>query len=487
MILAYIIMQTEFAIQIPGSEIVDLEEHSEGHHNPLSLGPAVVTDDEGSRYPDRDASKMEKIKHQQIKKIRRHRRTASMGSNIIDVPPREVPNSTATLPLSASSSSRQQQYVNIVKPKPLTVKQQLNRPGSAGSNPTAASLHRVHSPEKIKETAHEVMKGITKLIEGESGGSGGGGSDGEVGGEGELGERANSMRRVKSGGGEGGAGGAKVRFGEGEGSSFTRPDHPVSVTSSLPVGMVNKTRHKHDASRSKPGGKSAEATTSDTQPAAHPAPASSSGGSSTSKKSLGGWTSRPPGTGWLKKLRDKTAPTAATAAPSGGSSSVAGVREVAKSGAGASSGVPDSSNTSSGAAAFSTAASSHTGGKFSSTLTADLSRTPSILSTSSTISTFPPSTLPSRNPSFAYDGGGESSPHSLESVEIGDSIENLLALQSGRMNYSYFIPIRTKDTTSSSDEDSVRGYRYSRRKRSSGTNTDATTHSTQQSKGMYYS
>jgi hypothetical protein len=121
--------------------------------------------------------------------------------------------------------------------------------------------------------------------------------------------------------------------------------------------------------------------------------------------------------------------------------------------------------------------------KLPSTLAADLSRTPSILSTSSTISTFPPSTLPSRNPSFAYDGGGESSPHSLESVEIGDSIENLLALQSGRMNCSYFIPIRTtKDTTSSSDEDSVRGYRHSRRKRSSGTTTDATAHSTQQSK-----
>ena len=476
-------MQTEFAIQIPGtkggslggSEIVNLEEHSEAHHNPLSLGPAVVTDDEGSRYPERNQSKVDKIKHQQLKKIRRHRRTASMGSNIIDLPPREAPNSTSTLPLSASSSSKPH-VVSIVKPKPLTVKQQLSRPGSAGSNPMVGALHRVQSPERIKETAREVMKGITKLIEGEAGdeGSGGGGSDGG-GGDGGSGERVNSMRRVKSG--EGG----KVRFGEAEGSSFTKPDHAVTLTSSLPVGVGNKLRHKHDTPRSKTtSSKSSDATPADTHTAAHPPPTSagSSSGSSSGGKKMGGWSSRPPGTGWLKKFsRDKT--TATTALSSAGGS-LAGGNQPAKP---ASSTVAESSSNASAPVAVSTAVSSHTSSKFSSTLTTDLSRTPSILSTSSTISTFPPSTLPSRNPSFAYDGGGESSPHSLESVEIGDSIENLLALQSGRMNYSYFIPIRTKDTTSSSDEDSVRGYRHSRRKRSSGTNTDATTHSTQQSKG----
>ena len=495
----YALMQTEFAIQIPGtkggssggSEIVNLEEHSESHRNPRSLGPAVVTDDEGSRYPVRGHDEMEKVaKHQQIKKIRRHRRTASMGSNIIDVPQRDLPpNNTSTLPLSASSKHMQQQHVvTIVKPKPLTVKQQqqqqqLSRPGSAGSNPTAGALHRMQSPEKIKETAHEVMKGITKLIEGDmgGGGSGGGASDGELGGDGGGGgERANRMRRVRSGGvqrmpeGEGGEGGAtKIGVGEGEGSSFSKPDHPINVTSSLPAGLGSKGKHRHDVPRSKQSGKSSATTGIMELPSGAPL--------SASKKSLGGWTSRPPGTGWLKKFsREKTA-TVSTSSGAGGN--LSGVNETTRHNAGATttSGAADSASS----VGFSTAASGHTVGKSSSALTTDLSRTPSILSTSSTISTFPPSTLPSRNPSFAYDGGGESSPHSLESVEIGDSIENLLALQSGRMNYSYFIPIRTKDTTSSSDEDSVRGFRHSRRKRSSGTNTDTTAHSTQQSKGGF--
>ena len=456
-----------------GSEIVNLEERSESHHNPLSLGPAVVTDDEGSRYPVRGHD--EKVaKHQQVKKVKRHRRTASMGSNI-DVPHREPPNHTSTLPLPGSSSSKPV-HVNIVKPKPMTAKQQqqqqLSRPGSAGSNPVVGALHRMQSPEKIKETAHEVMEGITKLIEGDAG-SGGGGSDGEGGGGGGGGERVNRMRRVRSGGGqrmpegEGGEG-AKVGIGEGEGSSFTKPEHPVSLTSSLPIGIGNKSKHKHDNPRGKHSSKSSDTASTDLASTAHPAPIS---GSSHGKR----WTSRPSGTGWLKKFsRDKSAATTSTssaAATSGGndtkpSTSASGNTMVDPTGT-----------------VVPATASGHTGSKFSSALATNLSRTPSILSTSSTISTFPPSTLPSRNPSFAYDGGGESSPHSLESMEIGDSIENLLALQSGRMNYSYFIPIRTKDMTSSSDEDSVRGYRHSRRKRSSGTNTDATAHSTQQSKG----
>ena len=55
----------------------------------------------------------------------------------------------------------------------------------------------------------------------------------------------------------------------------------------------------------------------------------------------------------------------------------------------------------------------------------DLNRTESMSSTCSTLSIFGPgSHLPSRNPSFVYDGG-ESSPYSLESLEIGDSVENL--------------------------------------------------------------
>ena len=463
-----------------GSEIVNLEERSESHYNPLSLGPPVVTDDEGSRYPFRRGhDEIEKVaKHQQVKKVKRHRRTASMGSNIIDVPQRDPPSNTSTLPLPASSTSKPA-HVNIVKPKPLTAKQQqqqqqLSRPGSAGSNPMVGALHRMQSPEKVKETAHEVMKGITKLIEGD-GGSGGGGSDGEGGGDGGGGGDRTRMRRVRSGGGqrlpesEGGEGNT-VGIGEGEGSSFTKPEHQVTVTSSLPVGLGSRTRHKHDIPRGKQSSKSSETASTDPPSPAHPGPIQA--GSHTKKT----WAPRPP-TGWLKNKfsREKTAAT--TAASSAGGSISGGHDTRVNAGATAiGSGAVDSTS--------SVAVSSgHATSKVSSALTTDLFRTPSILSTSSTISTFPPSTLPSRNHSFAYDGGGESSPHSIESMEIGDSIENLLALQSGRMNYSYFIPIRTKDTTSSSDEDSVRGYKHNRRKRSSGTTTDATSHSTQQSKG----
>ena len=53
----------------------------------------------------------------------------------------------------------------------------------------------------------------------------------------------------------------------------------------------------------------------------------------------------------------------------------------------------------------------------------DLNQTESMSSTCSTLSIF--SHLPSRNPSFSVYDGGESSPYSHESLEIGDSVENL--------------------------------------------------------------
>ena len=507
-------VQTEFAIQIPGtrggslgdSEIVNLEERNETHHNTLSLGPAVVTDDEGSRssrFNERslnrgghEESKMDKAppKHQQIKKIRRHRRTASTGSNVIYIPQKDAASSSTTLP----SSSKPAQQMVLVRPKPLTAKQQVSRPGSAGSNP-AVAVCRIQSPERIRETAHEVVKGITKLIhEGE-----GAGDVGEVGGGGEgagggaaVGEKTTRMRRVRSGGvkleegvsGDTGEGGGSVGVGEGEGSVFSKPDHPplqASVTASLPAGF--KTKSKHETPRNKPS-KASDAT--ETPPTTDPPLIGSS--AATTRKMTGG-SSRPSATSWLRIFSSKEK-TATRGSGGGGGTGSGEAKTVANpqlssaiSATGsATSGTTDPPPPPSSAAPATVGSAGHNGNKLPATFAADLSRTPSILSTtSSTISTFPPSTLPSRNPSFAYDGGGESSPHSLESVEIGDSIENLLALQCGRMNYSYFIPIRTtKDTTSSSDEDSVRGYRHSRRKRSSGTNTDATAHSTQQSKGV---
>lgn len=58
-------------------------------------------------------------------------------------------------------------------------------------------------------------------------------------------------------------------------------------------------------------------------------------------------------------------------------------------------------------------------------LSNDLARTESMSSTCSTLSIYGNSGLPSRNHSFTYDGGEESSTYSHESLEIGDSVENL--------------------------------------------------------------
>ena len=67
----------------------------------------------------------------------------------------------------------------------------------------------------------------------------------------------------------------------------------------------------------------------------------------------------------------------------------------------------------------------------------DLNRTESMSSTCSTLSIFGPgSHLPSRNPSFSVYDGGESSPYSHESLEIGDSVENL---QVGVNVYIYYV------------------------------------------------
>lgn len=103
-----------------------------------------------------------------------------------------------------------------------------------------------------------------------------------------------------------------------------------------------------------------------------------------------------------------------------------------------------------------------------------LFRTESMSSTGSTFSLSGPG-LPSRNPSFVYDGG-ESSTYSHESLEIGDSVENLQTF--GRLGYyPYIVPIRghhKHETTTSSSEDE-REYWAGRRKRSSGTTVESST------------
>ena len=116
----------------------------------------------------------------------------------------------------------------------------------------------------------------------------------------------------------------------------------------------------------------------------------------------------------------------------------------------------------------------------------DLFRTESMSSTGSALSIFGSNLLPSRNHSFVYDGG-ESSTYSHESLEIGDSVESLQTL--GKLGYNpYMLPIRShhkhETTTSSSDDESIKGrdYWFGRRKRSSGTTVDSS-HDTPHYKG----
>ena len=89
--------------------------------------------------------------------------------------------------------------------------------------------------------------------------------------------------------------------------------------------------------------------------------------------------------------------------------------------------------------------------------------------------------LPSRNPSFVYDGG-ESSTYSHKSLEIGDSVENLQTFR--RLEYNLFIVLirghHKHETTTSSSEDEWE-YWAGRQKRSSGTTVES---STPRHKGM---
>lgn len=100
----------------------------------------------------------------------------------------------------------------------------------------------------------------------------------------------------------------------------------------------------------------------------------------------------------------------------------------------------------------------------------DLTRTESMCSSCSTLSTFGPSLLPSRNPSFVYDG--EESSFSHDSTEIGDSLENLQV--QGKIGYCpYIFPIPPPNLVTSSSEEDLREQHFNRRKRSGPTTTEA--------------
>ena len=358
----------------------------------------VVTDDEASYSAIHEEGEKSTKSHQRVQKLRSkgHRRTASTGSNIVVFPRAERESATGSLNQPAPHSHTSKQPL---KPIPKYPK----RPGSAGSTrPDVRQITGIESPEHIAQTAQEVTKHMTKLI-----------NESAVEGT----PTGDSPEKGKSD--------SNPKPALGQRSNRPSQGMPVHVHISQ-SGQPAKTKHKYsEITRSKPVNKSTDSNET----------TSSEGTSSGSSKSSNGANKHP----------------ADSTAASSQSLSLTGEAPEGES-------VPQKTLTLLDKAK-------------------DLSRTESMSSTtSSSLSIFGPSCmLPSRNHSFVYDGG-ESSPYSHESLEIGDSIESLQALGMGKLGYSpYILPIPHKrDTTSSSEEDAVkeRDHRFSRRKRSSATTID---------------
>lgn len=393
----------EFSIPLPAQnssqgvarvDILNLEELPERPKKQvtLSLGPMVVTDDEASYSAMHGSGEKSAKSHQRVQKLRSrgHRRTASTGSNIVVFPM----ESTAT-----TSSNQPAPHSHASKPPLKPIPKYPRRPGSAGSTrPDVRQITGIESPEHVAETAQEVTKQMTKLIN-ES-----------------AAEDTPAIETPE------GKGDSNPKLSLGQRGNRTGQGVPVHVHISQ-SGQPAKTKHKYsEITRSKQSSKTMDSNET----------ASSEGTSGSSKSS--GHSDR------ANKL------SAASIATSSQSLSLTGETPEGES------------------VAPKTLPRLLDKAK-------DLSRTESMSSTtSSTLSIFGPGCT--RNPSFVYDGGGEeSSPYSHESLEIGDSIENLQAL--GKLGYNpYILPIPHKhDTTSSSEEDTVkeRESRFGRRKRSLGT------------------
>ncbi len=436
--------ESEFSIMLPAQnsrqgdhvDILNLEEHSEGSTT-LSLGPMVVTDDETSYSSSRTREAEEKAsKPQRLQRLRMrgHRRSASSGSSILphSSKDRDFPLPTATL-------AEQQ-----LQPHPTTTKAQksqkhtLKRPGSAGSTRPEDRNELGKSPEHtehLKVTAQEVTKYMIKLIEDTS-------SDPNslASASAELQDSVPPMKEAQT----------KLRPSGGPQQPPVRlqifPVRPLGADvrpiieqsnavavaapfSQSPVNAKTNIKRYSEMTRSKPANKSTDSSET----------TSSEGGASGSSKSSEGGSGGPVG-GTTKPLSDTTNQSLST--------------DVVDTGSGAGARLDKMK---------------------------EIARTESMCSTHSSLSgiSFGPGyMLPSRNHSFSvYDGGGESSPYSHESLEIGDSLENLELLGMGKLGYNpYMVSISSRpkhDTTSSSDEDRQQEY-SGRRKRSSGAATSAT-------------
>lgn len=383
-------MHSEFSIVIPsqysarggnlgGGDILNLEEQPEAElpQKTLSLGPTVVTDDEYSMSQE-VTEKSPPGKHHQRK--RGHRRTASTGSNIVPFSNKEKEVSGAKssnpIPLQSSGQKQQQQqqqphmHTHLLQGsgKPPKSLPKHPRPGSAGSSRQDMHVRQessIHSMQLTK-TAHEVTEYMHGLIDNHL-----------------LDEPKLSVKDAKETldcpvNKDTTATGGKTQGGGSTTKSGAKPPGGVGGGG----GSGGKAKGRFDLPRNKPANKSTDSNET-----------TSSEGNGFSSK--GSSQSDSSGGGPRKDLKDRKRSGDFAVQGSGGRGGGGGGRVLSS-------------------------ASFHQ--KTETALAIDLSRTESMSSTCSALSIY--GTFPSRNHSFTYDGG-ESSTYSHESLEIGDSEENL--------------------------------------------------------------
>ena len=367
----------EFSIILPsqssthgnsGVDILNLEEQPETENTQrmLSLGPMVVTDDEYAVNQEMEKT-TGKQRYMKFKKC--HRRTASTGSNII-------PFSKEKDSMTSGAKGVNQTVPSMTfHPKqslglPVTQKPHLKnpRPGSAGSTRQDGHIRQesgVRPMEEIAKTAHAFTEYMHTLIDDHT-------HEGMVDDDEPVKLSVKDAKETlecpptmkdATNSGRGFVGSVSGRSGSGEG---------VSTGGGVGIGAGGSKSGtgKGTISRNQPANKSTDSNET-----------SSSEGSSSKNSSQS-------------------------------DSGISGSRVDSKR--------PMENINQSNEGAVSLYHRHPKGEQIT-----DLSRTQSMSSTCSTLSIYGSSTLPSRNPSFTYDGGESSTTYSYESLEIGDSVENL--------------------------------------------------------------
>lgn len=449
---------SEFSIMLPGSgvDVLDLDESPEvelAQRTTLSLGPMVVTDDEYAT--NHEVGKASGIsggsggsgkggvassgsgsgggggagKHQRCLKLKRgHRRTASTGSNVVPVgsKEREAVGPKSSNPISggfAAASSSSAGAKMLLHPPPPSLGSKgggvggggaakggkYPRPGSAGSS-RQTEVHHGHvrqpsgvvvgggAEQRISKTAHELSEYMHSLIDDHA----------------HSRSRDHAPSSSSSSSWHDKSGKDAVSSAGKDSSSERGKDHSTSSSSTATVSAaITQDDGSNTLKASGGGGGSAKVKGRFEASSARNKPANKSTDSNETTSSEGN--------GFSSKGSSQSDSSNGTRQDSKGSADFPHRHHHHHKGSGFG-----------GMAAVAGNRHAHKGdqhqqqssGALPATSATELSRRESMSSTCSTLSTFGTSTLPSRNHSFTYDGG-ESSTYSHESLEIGDSVENL--------------------------------------------------------------